>query len=54
MCACIAVYLLQEGELLGYVLGTVFILAEGESLLTLQADGRKVVHQGVVPGHGQA
>ena len=47
------VYLLQEGELLGYVLRTVLILAEGESLLTVQADVGEVVHQGAVTRHRQ-
>lgn len=40
----VCVYLLQEGELLGYVLCAVFILAEGELLLAVQADTGKVVH----------
>lgn len=31
------VYLLQKGKLLGYVQCAVFILAEGDSLLTVQA-----------------
>lgn len=43
-CAGVCVYLLQEGELLGYVLCAVFALAEGELLLAVQADTGKVVH----------
>lgn len=47
------VHLLQEGELLGYVLCAVFILAEGEPLLTVQADVGEVVHHGAVARHRQ-
>lgn len=47
------VYLLQEGELLGYVLCAVFILTEGEPLLTVQADVGEVVHHGAVARHRQ-
>lgn len=53
LCVCVFVYLLQEGELLGYVLRTVFILAEGESLLTLQADVGEVIHHGAIERHRQ-
>lgn len=49
MCA----YLLQEGELLGYVLCAVFILAERESLFTVQADVGEVIHHGAVARHRQ-
>lgn len=48
------VNLLQEGELLGYVLCAVFILAEGESLLAVQADVREIIHQGAVARHRQS
>lgn len=33
VCVCGGVYLLQEGELLGNVVSTVFVLAKGEMLL---------------------
>ncbi len=46
-------YLLQEGELLGYVLCAVFILAEGEPLLTVLAGVGEVIHHGAVAGHRQ-
>lgn len=47
------VHLLQEGELLGYVLCAALILAEGESLLTVQADAGEVIHHGAVARHRQ-
>lgn len=46
-------YLLQEGELLGYVLSAVLVLAEGEPLLAVQADVGEVVHHGAVARHRQ-
>lgn len=49
----VCVYLLQEGELLGYVLCAVFILAEGKSLLTVQADVGQVIQHGAVARHRQ-
>lgn len=46
-------YLLQQGELLADVLCAVFVLAEGEWLLTVQADVGEARHQGAVERHRQ-
>lgn len=46
-------YLLQESELLGDVLCTAFIPAEGESLLTTQRDAGAIIRQGAVARHRQ-
>lgn len=47
-------YLLQERELLGYVLCTVLILAEGQSFFIVQASAGELIHQGAVTRHGQS